>query len=275
MSLRNLVESVVRGELLLPRLYAFLSREQQRMAAGFTTKKDVVVADSRMTIRTFRERLHEFNHGSDDYGYFHPSQLGRCLREVWFARFKAPRDKAPSSDQLFRDHMIFETGTYVGVFFQNLCERAGYLRAREVRVVDHAARIIGHADGDIEVDNQKAVLEIKTINTRGFMMLQKPHESHMRQIHAYMKPMRRELTSVVYLDKDRGAAKEFVVPFSKATYQEHVVQRVARFFRHVRQRTAPEKEGNSPHEMPCRFCSFQRVCYGTKEFNNFMKKVEK
>lgn len=270
MSLEALAKSISKQEVLIPRLRNFLAEESDMIKAEKIRRKQVVIRDAKMTIKCFRDRIEDYNHGEFKGELFHPSQLGTCQRKLWYHHNHAPKDVQSSTD-LVREWLIFETGTYIGVMIQNLCQRAGLLTRREVAIVDHRNKILGHADGEIKIGKVYYVLELKTINSRGFTKLSEPQKSHVKQAHAYMKSLKHEFAIILYIEKDRHALKEFVVPFSAKFYEEHVAQRIKKHFRNLKRNTPPEREGENPRLMPCTFCCFKRVCFGTHEGAAFMK----
>ncbi len=163
---------------------------------------------------------------------------------------------------MLRSYMVFETGTYVGVLFQNLCELAGVLESRETPVFSKRLKIVGHADGVLKLKGRR-LLEIKTINSRGFTSLVGPKEAHKQQIHAYQKAL--NLTEapavLVYLEKDRHGIKEYSVPFDPEFYLQKVERRIAKHFRHEKEKTIPDREGTTISALPCSWCDFKTLCW--------------
>lgn len=196
------------------------------------------------------------------------------MRLLWFSVKGAPVNGGQSSEDLMRRHLIFETGTYIHVMFQNLCDAAGVLDGREVPIIDAKLRIIGHADGRLLIDGHKYLLEIKTINARGFATLKDdPKFEHKQQTHAYMKSLGLDCAIIVYLGKDRHQSKEYVIPFSKKFYADHVANRIDKYFTHLRKNTMPEREGIAPGTFPCSFCEFSHVCFKESKLKVFLKKI--
>lgn len=270
--LKSLALSLSRGEVLLPHLRAFLVQEQKAIAAGKTSHTKIVMADAKMTIQCFQERHDEYNHGRKHEGeFFHPSRLGACMRQVFMAHFcEESEDK--TGDTLLREWMIFETGTYLGVFFQNLCERAKCLVKREAPIKNPKLRIIGHADGIVQIGGTTYVLELKTINDRGYATTTSPKGDHIRQVHAYMKGLGINKTIIIYINKNTGQLKEFVVDFDQTVYDVQVKARINYYFNRIRKKQLPPREGASAHAFPCTYCSFQRECWETATLKAWMKK---
>ena len=262
MSLSSFIKTLKSDGVLLPVLRKHLLDEDRKISSGLAEHKEMVIRDAQQTIDCFTERMSEYNHRQTLEGeLFHPSQLGGCLRAQFYGQFKAPKDGMRSSTDLLRSALIFEFGTYVHVLFQNLCERAGVLTERESAIVNPKLRIIGHGDGQLLIDGHKYLLEIKTVNDRGFAALQGVKDAHKQQIHAYMKALKLDAAVVVYINKNTSELREYVVNYHEAYYQEHVAKRITSYFDCVRALRLPAREGESPSRMPCSYCDFRRICF--------------
>ena len=247
MSLGVLIKSLRRDKLLIPLLKEHLAKEAELISKGKRSHKDTVQTDAQQTIACFKERLKEYNHRQKiDGDYFHPSQLGACLRAMFFDVKGAPRDGMTTRDELLRSHLIFEFGTYAHVLFQNLCERAGVLTSREIAIVDPINRHLGHADGKLRISGIDYLLEIKTINSRGFSSLKEPKEAHKMQMMAYMKSLKLQWGIIIYMDKDTSRLCEFTVAYSDYYYQQKVAPRIDRYFKGLSKNWIPDREGDSP-----------------------------
>ena len=268
--LTNLVKNVLTpSPVLTPLLVSYLQKEYAR------NDKAMVIADAKLTVATFKERILEFNHRDDVEGeFFHPSAIGQCLRKLWFDEFKAPKDSSPQGLELLKTHITFEIGTYTHVLFQNLCEMAGVLVKREISIKDPKRRVLGHADGIVRIKGERYLLEIKTSNSRTFLGLSAPNESHLKQMHLYMASLGLKKAILIYIDKDRSVVKEFVVEFDKRLYVTQCQGRISVFFKHVKERTPPDKEGMNPQVMPCLYCPYKLVCFDVERLKNFMKTMK-
>jgi len=193
-----------KGEVLLPVLRNYVQIVAKGEAERTISRKKGAKDDAKLSIKCFQNRIKEFNHGDPtDVPLFHPSAIGVCLRALAYGHFKAPSDSIPSGSDLLKSHLIYETGTYGHVLFQNLCERAGVLTAREIAIVDIVRRIIGHCDGEILIKKIKYALEIKTIGSWGWSQIDKtnvPQDSHVKQVHLYMKSLGLKHAIILYLD---------------------------------------------------------------------------
>lgn len=272
MSLRVFINSLKRGELLLPILRSYLTKVAKAEDLGTQSHKDTVVRDAQQTIDCFKARQTEYNHRERLEGdYFHPSQIGGCMRAMFFAEMNAPTDGSKTGADYLHDHLIFEVGTYFHVLFQNLCERAGVLLSREVAIQDKANRLLGHADGIVRISGIKYLLEIKTISERGFSGLNEVKEAHKQQTHAYMKSLNLPGAIVVYYNKGNSDTKEFFVAYSQTYYARKVAPRIDKYFACKQAKQLPPKEGTSPYGMPCGYCAFRKLCFDNKATERWMK----
>lgn len=274
MSIVALAQSLQRREVLLPRLKAFLAKEREELEKKGMRDKDIVMQDCALAIAAFTARKDEYNHREKLEGqYFHPSALGTCLRQMWFGAMGAPPNGDPTGSDLLRQHMIFETGTYKHIIFQNLCERAGFLTQREIAIKSKGKMLLGHADGELLIDDKKYLLEFKTANSRQFSMIREPKEGHKKQAMAYMRVRKLKAAIIVYENKDTGQLKEFLVLYDSNYYKKHVRSRIRKYFRFVQTKTIPKREGEQANLFPCTYCEWSRVCWDTFELKKWMKKT--
>jgi CRISPR/Cas system-associated exonuclease Cas4 (RecB family) len=271
MGLKNLLLELSGQEVLIPRLRQFLVDQARRERSDSESHRKAVIEDALLSAETFKRRAEEYNHDDPTTKrYFHPSSIGRCLRELWFKRFKAPAFSQGDGREL-ESFLTFETGTYLHVVIQNLCHRAGVLLKREVEVLDHARRIIGHADGILKLNGRRYLLELKTINSRGFISLQAPKHAHVQQATAYMEVLGLTSAVILYFNKDNGALREFVVSFDEELHAKEVAGRIKTLRQCVKQRVAPDREGFTPKEQPCRYCDYTTLCFSEAATKAFVK----
>lgn len=275
MSIALLTKQLARKELVIPLLKAFLAAENVKQQADPAHRHRIVVEDCTMSIKAFSARRDEYeDRKNKPIGqYFHPSALGVCLRRMFLGAVNAPVDGLETGTDLLRSYMILEIGTYYHVMVQNLLERAGLLVAREVPVMSESAEILGHGDGKLYIFKGKYLFEFKTINSRQFAMLHDiPKEEHKKQVHAYMRVLKMKACIILYCNKDTGQLKEYLVRYDRPYYKLEVRKRVKKFFRSVRDRIMPAREGHNERLFPCSYCEFRRVCWDTMVQKPWMKK---
>ena len=265
--LTTFAASIKKGEILLPILREHLEKEERRIQKGLVSHQDVVKQDAKQAIDCFKARYTEYNHRTELEGeYFHPSQLGQCLRKLFYEAKKVPADSKPYGDQLLTQSLTFEIGTYFHVLFQNLCERAKVLVRREIAIVNPKLRILGHGDGELLIDGVRYLLEIKTSNSRTFLALTDIKHEHKMQITAYMRTLGLKWAIVIYVDKDRSTLKEYVYAYDHSFWLKTVKPRIKVYFDSLESNVPPDREGTNPNKFPCSFCNVRETCYTPKAY---------
>lgn len=113
-----------------------------------------------------------------------PSSVGACLRSRYYARTGATRDPY-SVDP--RTRRIFDNGTGVHERLQDYLEACGILLMEEVPIINDQYNIQGHTDGILKLsDTELGVLEIKSINSRGYNELKSEKPEHGKQGLIYL-----------------------------------------------------------------------------------------
>jgi len=137
-----------------------------------------------------------------------PSQIGTCLRSRYYARTGAPLD---SNAIDARARRIFDNGSYVHIRLQEYLKKLGKLLMDEVPVYSKEFNIQGHTDGIIRISsNEVAVLEIKSINSKGFSDLKDAKADHKLQglTYAFCLEERRKFLQKTYPSLEEFEASE-------------------------------------------------------------------
>lgn len=263
--LKKLLFSLNREERLLPLLKKHVADKARKENEVKGFRKAYVQNDAQMTVDCFAERKQEYDHDDPETkDYFHPSQIGQCMRKLWYRSKGAPTNGAPQPQDLLKSHLIFEIGTYAHVMLQNLLQAAGVLEKREAAVRCDKRKIIGHADGILRFSpKERSLLELKTINARGFSKLGEPKTEHQMQVLVYMNLLGLDDTSFLYYDKDSADLKEFIFPNDERRWKTEIAPRIQRYHDHACGNKAPEREGTNPSAFPCAWCEYSSVCFNT------------
>lgn len=113
-----------------------------------------------------------------------PSQVGTCMRARYYARTGEEQD-AHSVDA--RTRRIFDNGTHMHLRLQEYLKEAGILVMDEIPVHNYEYNIQGHTDGILKLSAvEHGVLELKSINSKGFTDLKAPKEEHRKQGLVYI-----------------------------------------------------------------------------------------
>lgn len=231
--------------------------------------------------------------GSHSDGKVHPSSLSGCPTKAVFTSLGFPNPRPVD----VRGLRIFGLGTAIHRLLQAELHSASLLSTVKDKLQDEPLPlvevpishkeydIVGHVDGIVDkcVYGDRAVLEIKSINSNSISGLREPKEEHKIQGCAYLLCLHesKEFQDVkgvvfVYYSKNDSVLVEFFYEPSQGKMKE--VENRALL---VREMIATGKCGDAlpaPHYqdpaiMPCKFCQFCSVCFGTFDREDYSKKA--
>lgn len=160
--------------------------------------------------------------------WFYPSSLGnKCDRALWFDYWgKLPNgDSIPSGGVSADLAKIFSTGNSFEDRFIKYLKKAELYVADEVSFRSVAPiPISGRIDFVIRFKDEDWVVELKTINDRGFDRLNKPKPEHIVQVQSYLNCSEFEQGFIVYENKDNQKWKEFKIEQDREMWAEIVAR---------------------------------------------------
>lgn len=118
-----------------------------------------------------------------------PSQVGTCCRARYYAR---TGEKSDVNSVDGRARRIFDNGTHYHLRMQDYMLNMKLLLMDEVPVLDEEHNIQGHTDGILNISRnldtveECAILELKSINSRGFESLKAVKPEHKMQGLVYV-----------------------------------------------------------------------------------------
>lgn len=250
-----------------------------------------------------------------DTDHLHPSDLSKknwCPRASWYRITGAPKTAESFSFQrlnVFEEgHNIhhkwqtwlWEAGLLVGRWSCSTCHNSWFdkspkqcpndacgsldIKYREVPLRDDDHRIIGHADGEIEDDKGKSLIEIKSVGI-GTVRFEKPSlfddyqsgklsiddvwkniktpfASHIRQGNLYMHCRKVDTIVFIYEWKPTQAVKEFEVRFNPDIVAP-ILKGCKQVMTHLEDNTTPERPSWAVGKScdGCKWCEFKKECY--------------
>lgn len=176
-----------------------------------------------------------------------------CARRVILDTFFPENRPAPGHEP--RVQIIFDVGHALHAWFQNkylgpdrvlwgswkcrgckrrirglmpkACRRCGAPRSvfkyLEPLVREPHLNLIGHCDGILLIEGEKRVLELKTINPKGFEQVVRygaAVPAHIYQVNIYMHLLKMDACSVLYINKADSRLAEFEVPYDKRVWDD-------------------------------------------------------
>lgn len=132
-----------------------------------------------------------------------PSQAGKCNRANYYMRKQVETDGGIDP----RAQRIFDNGSYTHERLQTYLLAMFLLICDEVPLINDKYKIQGHTDGFLDLDDEVAILEIKSINDNQFAQLKDAKEEHKCQglIYLFCAEERR-----LYLRKKYPTRKAFM-----------------------------------------------------------------
>ena len=225
-----------------------------------------------MEVRILRPILYEIaktraeaRHREYTIDIFHASELGGCPRAIYFKRMGLDR-----VEQRPINYFLLEDGTALHRRVQKDLEIAKVLIEKEKIVKEKLLGIQGHFDGVVNVDfieagntvvsGEHVLLEIKTINKKGFAELYKPKRGHYIQGNFYA--IRKKLKKILFLYycRDNGDTKEYLEDTSLTVYAETAAM-IKRTKKYLLDKVTPTE--TSPDD--CFFCPYMWFCKLEKE----------
>lgn len=159
--------------------------------------------------------------GRVDSGWFHPSDLSNpCDAAVAFSFLGYER----GSDVDARVQRIFDTGSARDKAWKQYLKDAGLSVTRsrnDLRIEMPEWRIRGECDDILyhKATQTRVVAEIKTINQRGFDLLDNaPLPDHLIQVHCYMAGHALRHAVVIYENKNDSRVKLIPVPWDDSVW---------------------------------------------------------
>lgn len=122
---------------------------------------------------------------------FRASSIADCPRKMIFSMMNLPKDQYPrSGSDTAKGYKLMGMGTYIHGYIQEHFIAMGILPKDDLeekkRLVDEEYMFSGHCDGVLDIDGTRVLLEIKTINERGFKWIKEPKQEHYFQAQAYL-----------------------------------------------------------------------------------------
>ncbi len=150
-----------------------------------------------------------------------PSQVGNCMRSNFYMRTQCEQDGVPDA----RVERIFDNGTGVHERLQKYLLDIGILICDECPLLNEEYNIQGHTDGILDLKDEIAILEIKSINDYGFSKLKDTKPEHKQQglVYLYCLEERRKYLHMKYKDR-----KDFFADY------EHLGKEAAKHYSHLK-----------------------------------------
>ncbi len=206
------------------------------------------------------------------------SSLGHCARQLAYRFFEVPGK--PLS---WRSYMVFDDGDMAHDQLRSLIYRAFTKLASCYKITSQEASVVhdgvgGHIDGMLIHDadkcsnsqHQNYLLEVKSMNDRGFQQLRKTKEigfEYRCQVSGYLAAMGLQYAIILVKNKNNGDLAEFRYSREDGILQERmaVVESLclSSTAEQVPREYSPNSKGNLPWQ--CGYCPFTQICWRDME----------
>lgn len=194
-------------------------------------------------------------------GRYYPSEIGGCLRKVWYSYTK---QKETEKEFL----KIFEVGNLLHDFIVDVFRSE---KTPEVELVStelpfeiegEGYTISGRIDDIIiiKVSNKKVLVEVKS--TKSVQYNKEPSRQHVMQLQLYLLATGIKEGIILYLEKNTLESKWYSIEFD-----ENVAKKVLGRFKELNEKLTQEKipgpEARIKKDMNwmCKYCNYREECY--------------
>lgn len=277
--------------------------------------KELMKQKGRLLPLVHKELLSETHNKNQmrDTQHLHPSDLSKkdfCPRASWY---KITGHEAQPDNYSFSRLNIFEEGNAIHRKWQAWLHKAGVLCGvwkcddcqaiwnakspekcincssqrllyREVPLRDDSYRILGHADGEIEDDKGRALIEIKSVGVGTVRWdhpalyrayedktitldemwdnIKRPFASHLRQGHIYMHCRKIDTIIFIYEWKPTQQVKEFEVKFQQEIMAP-MLETCRLILDHLESNSVPTRPEWAVNKScnGCKYCPYREVCW--------------
>lgn len=197
---------------------------------------------------------------------FKPSGISGCRRKLFYEFILAEKDPGGIAAKTMR---IFDMGHAVHDILQKQLLACGVIEKPEdieVEFFTKKGRIKGFIDAIITIKGERYILEIKSINTKGFDGLKGPKEDHIDQANVYMKVMKISKAIILYYDKNTSRTKEFYIEMDIEVILS-LKQRMDYVKQCVETGAVPKRISKDPKSYFCMFCDYKKACHSKKRLD--------
>lgn len=193
----------------------------------------------------------------------YPSSLGYCLRKVVYDMQNLPVNRNPTKQYKLGLRRMHD-GHARHKKLTEMFKKAGILKDSEVSMAT-ADGVRGRLDAIIELHKKLYVVEIKGINNRGFMTLNKAKFPHTIQLGYYMMHTKKD-GILFYENKDTQDYKTFTFFYEDSQdLMDTVKERISLVNECLKNNTLPERTC-SIKSYQRKWCDWDKQCW--KEINN-------
>ncbi|NIO23185.1 MAG: Dna2/Cas4 domain-containing protein [Candidatus Aenigmarchaeota archaeon] len=195
-----------------------------------------------------------------DIGRYYPSEIGNCLRKVWFS-YKKPKEV--DKEKL----KIFQVGLMLHDFISEVLRSE---KTPDVRLIQSEVpfrlnfpefSVSGRVDDVliVERDNRKLLVEVKS--TKLLSMVREPSLPHVMQIQLYMHALKIPDGMILYVEKPSLKTIQYEIKYDPELVKR-ILERFHNLHSSLKSEKIPDPEAKLTKEMEwmCRYCEYVEEC---------------
>jgi len=206
------------------------------------------------------ERHISREHHGKEIGKYYPSEIGSCLRKVWYS-YKYPMEVKPELQK------IFEVGNILHGFAVEVLKSE---KNSEIKLVEselpfqleyESLTISGRVDDVVIIRHSGKNIIVEVKSTKDINFVNKASKSHEMQLQLYMHATGIHNGVVLYIDKNNLQSKMFEIQYS-AKIGNEILERFKTLDRNLKAGILPIAEAKHDPELMwmCRFCDYAEKC---------------
>ena len=189
-------------------------------------------------------------------GKLYISDVAKCPRQLYF-EFKGskPRKRKPEAQRALENGDRFHHRMMAALYACNDIE----VVTSEVDIPVNDL-LGGRADAIVAIDSQNFVLELKSIGSYGFKLLDEPKQEHIHQLQLYMHFFNIPKGILLYENKDNHQLKEFEVEYDP-DIAESLIAELQKVMGYIQADEMPPKQNLTRNqEWRCGYCGYRSKC---------------
>ncbi|MDP2950794.1 MAG: PD-(D/E)XK nuclease family protein [bacterium] len=199
------------------------------------------------------DQFYRDNQGERIQTKFYASDAGKCHRAIFFKFKQAHKEKR--DPRLMR---IFEAGEWLHRYIYNVLYQSKIGVVTEVPMPPDDM-ISGRTDAIVSIKGENYILDIKTINSFQFKLLQGGKPEHQFQVQLYMHFLKIHKAILLYIDKDKQDLREFVVDYDEKLAQV-LLEGLEELKNQIEKDVVPGALIDYPKNSQCAYCQYKSVC---------------
>jgi CRISPR/Cas system-associated exonuclease Cas4 (RecB family) len=218
-----------------------------------------MIIDFEKILDTYLEREQK----QKDIGRYYPSEIGNCLRKIWFS-YKKPKEIDKETIKVFHVGNILHS--FISEVLKN--DKSAQVKLVEPEVPFRMSfgdnfTISGRVDEVLVVimNGQKIAIEVKS--TKSLASIKEASLPHKMQLQLYLHALRIKHGIVLYIEKHSLLIKQYDVEYDPL-FVETILDRFQILDASLKANMIPEPEAKLDEKMKwmCRFCDYSEECNG-------------